>query len=105
MAVAAYNNDIFTAFAFLGFFIVMIPLKWHIICASGRILGAICNVLTECDLAWNTGSCMYIAWTAIGCLNMFINSTLWKGTALDIAPIWCDICKSAVCVYTYRPKA
>lgn len=34
---------------------------------------------------------MYIIWTAFSCLNWFINSQLFKGTAIDRAPIWCEI--------------
>jgi pheromone a factor receptor len=31
-------------------------------------------------------------WTAIGCLNLFINSIVWHHNAINWAPAWCDIC-------------
>lgn len=34
-----------------------------------------------------------MAWTALGCLNGFINSIIWNGNAINWAPVWCDICK------------
>lgn len=30
-------------------------------------------------------------WTALGCLNQFINSIVWNGNAINWAPVWCDI--------------
>lgn len=49
--------------------------------------------LTESFPAWNTGTCLYMLWSAIGCLNAFINSIVWTGNAIDKAPLWCDFCK------------
>jgi len=65
-------NDVFPAFAFVGFAMVLIPFPWHL-------------------QAWNTGTCLYMFWTGIGCLNLFINSIIWKGNAINWAPVWCDI--------------
>nr|AAQ96346.1 pheromone receptor Rcb3 B43 [Coprinopsis cinerea] len=62
----------FPIFAFIGFVLVLIPLPWHL-------------------QAWNSGTCLYMIWTAIGCLNLFINSLIWHGNAIDWAPVWCDI--------------
>lgn len=62
----------FTVFAFIAFILVLIPLPWHF-------------------QAWNSGTCLYMIWTAIGCLNLFINSIVWHNNAIDWAPIWCDI--------------
>ncbi|KIM42060.1 hypothetical protein M413DRAFT_445231 [Hebeloma cylindrosporum] len=59
-------------FAFLSFLLVLIPLPWHL-------------------QAWNSGTCLFMIWTAIGCLNQFINSIVWHGNIVDRAPIWCDI--------------
>ncbi len=42
--------------------------------------------------AWNVGTCLYMAWTSISCLNQFINSVVWNGNAINWAPVWCDIC-------------
>jgi pheromone a factor receptor len=63
----------FSVFAFLGFVIVCIPFPWHF---QSR----------------NTGTCMYMAWVAIGCLNQFVNSVVWAKNAINYAPVWCDIC-------------
>nr|AAQ96349.3 pheromone receptor Rcb3 B47 [Coprinopsis cinerea] len=62
----------FPIFAFIGFVLVLIPFPWHL-------------------QAWNSGTCLYMIWTAIGCLNMFINSIIWHRNAIDWAPVWCDI--------------
>ncbi|KAF9450970.1 STE3-domain-containing protein [Macrolepiota fuliginosa MF-IS2] len=63
---------LFSVFAFVAFVLVLIPLPWHL-------------------QAWNSGTCLYMIWTAIGCLNLFINSIVWHGNAIDWAPVWCDI--------------
>nr|ANB67031.1 pheromone receptor [Agrocybe salicacicola] len=62
----------FPIFAFLSFLLVLIPLPWHL-------------------QAWNSGTCLFMIWTAVGCLNQFINSIVWHGNAIDWAPVWCDI--------------
>lgn len=63
---------LFPIFAFVGFTTVLIPLPWHL-------------------QAWNSGTCMYIVWTALGCLLHFVNSVVWRNNALNVAPVWCDI--------------
>ncbi|KAI0061277.1 STE3-domain-containing protein [Artomyces pyxidatus] len=62
----------FSAFAFIGFVIPLIPLYWHI-------------------KAGNAATCMYIFWASLGCLNLFINSCVWNGNMRNLAPVWCDI--------------
>ncbi|KAF9462766.1 STE3-like pheromone receptor [Collybia nuda] len=62
----------FSIFSFIGFVVVLIPLPWHF-------------------QAWNSGTCLFMIWTAVGCLNLFINSIIWHGNVKDVAPIWCDI--------------
>nr|UWI70536.1 pheromone receptor B2 [Pleurotus eryngii] len=59
-------------FSLLAFILVLIPLPWHL-------------------QAWNSGTCLYMIWTAIGCLNYFVNSIVWHGNAIDWTPVWCDI--------------
>lgn len=68
----AYPNEVFSAFAFLGFLMCCIPFPWHL-------------------EAWNTGTCLYMFWTGLACLNQFVNSIVWKGSVLNVAPVWCDI--------------
>lgn len=63
----------FPVFAFLGFVVVLIPLPWHL-------------------QSWNAGTCLYMLWTALACLNQFVNSIVWHNNAINWAPVWCDIC-------------
>ncbi|KAF5378593.1 hypothetical protein D9615_007162 [Tricholomella constricta] len=65
-------NEVFSAFSFIGFLMCCIPFPWHL-------------------EAWNTGTCLYMAWTGLACLNQFINSVIWHGNAINWAPVWCDI--------------
>ncbi|THV00877.1 putative pheromone receptor [Dendrothele bispora CBS 962.96] len=68
----AYSNSIYITFAFLGFAMSMIPLPWHL-------------------EAWNTGTCLYMIWTGLSCLNFGINAIVWNKDAIVRAPVWCDI--------------
>ncbi|KAF9468427.1 pheromone receptor [Collybia nuda] len=70
--IAAPPNYVFSIFAFTGFLMCCIPFPWHL-------------------QAWNTGTCLYMAWTGLSCLNLFINSVVWNTTAINYAPVWCDI--------------
>ena len=45
-------------------------------------------------IAWNTGTCLYMAWTALGLLVYFVNSVVWHNDAINYAPVWCDISAS-----------
>ncbi|KAK7435127.1 a-factor receptor [Stygiomarasmius scandens] len=68
----------FPIMAFIGFVLVLIPFPWHL-------------------QAWNSGTCLFMAWMALGCLNAFVNSIVWRNDAIDRAPYWCDI-SSAITV-------
>jgi pheromone a factor receptor len=63
---------LFPVFSFLGFILVLVPMPWHL-------------------QAWNSGTCFYMFWTALGCLNQFINSIVWADNAINWSPVWCDI--------------
>ena len=65
---------LYPIFVFLSFVMVLIPLPWHL-------------------QAWNVGTCAYMIWTAIACLNQFVNAVVWRDNAINYAPVWCDICK------------
>ncbi|KAH7911860.1 pheromone A receptor-domain-containing protein [Hygrophoropsis aurantiaca] len=65
-------NWVYTMFAFFGFLVSVIPLPWHL-------------------ESWNTGTCLYMIWTGLACLNQFINSIVWNSDVIDKAPVWCDI--------------
>ncbi|KAJ7164082.1 pheromone A receptor-domain-containing protein [Mycena filopes] len=63
---------VYPIFAFIGFILVLIPLPWHL-------------------QAWNSGTCLFMIWTALGCLNLFINTIVWHNNITDWSPVWCDI--------------
>lgn len=63
---------LYTVFVFISFILVLIPLPWHL-------------------QAWNVGTCSYMIWVAIACLNQFVNSIVWRDNAINWAPVWCDI--------------
>ncbi|EIM84333.1 fungal pheromone STE3G-protein-coupled receptor, partial [Stereum hirsutum FP-91666 SS1] len=65
-------NHVFSAFSFIAFVMCAVPAYWHL-------------------EAWNTGTLLYMFWTGVPVLNMFINSIVWDGNALNSAPVWCDI--------------
>ncbi|KAJ8589294.1 fungal pheromone STE3G-protein-coupled receptor, partial [Rhizopogon salebrosus TDB-379] len=62
----------FPVLSFLGACLLLIPLPWHF-------------------QAFNSGTCLYMIWTALGLLNLSINSIVWRSTAINYAPVWCDI--------------
>ncbi|KAI0061248.1 STE3-domain-containing protein [Artomyces pyxidatus] len=62
----------FSALSFIGFVVSPIPFYWHLQAA-------------------NVGTCLYMFWSSIGCLNLFINSCIWNGNTKNSAPVWCDI--------------
>ncbi|KAK6987715.1 STE3-like pheromone receptor [Favolaschia claudopus] len=66
------SYPVYPIFAFLGFVCVLIPLPWHF-------------------QAWNSGTCLFMMWTALSCLIGFVNSVVWRESIADVAPIWCDI--------------
>ena len=68
-----FTYPLFPVLACLGFVLALIPLPWHF-------------------RAWNSGTCFYMMWASLACLNQFVNSVVWAGNALNPAPIWCDIC-------------
>jgi len=65
-------NWVFSMFSFIGFVVVTIPFPWHL-------------------EAWNTGTCLYMAWTSLSCLSLFINSIVFNKTVINMVPVWCDI--------------
>lgn len=87
------SNQVFTAFSFLGFLLCVIPLPWHL--EGKHLYFASLVISTNCwsVSAWNTGTCLYMIWTGLACLNQFINSIVWNGNAVNWAPVWCDICR------------
>ncbi|KAJ2937036.1 hypothetical protein H1R20_g62, partial [Candolleomyces eurysporus] len=66
------SNQAYSAISFIACFLVLIPMPWHL-------------------EAWNTGTVLYMSWTATSLLNFFINSIIWNGNFKNWAPVWCDI--------------
>lgn len=67
---------LFPLLSLIGFVLSLIPLPWHL-------------------QVWNSGTCYFMIWSAISCLNKFVNSIVWAGSAADSAPALCEICASA----------
>ncbi|KAH9958653.1 GPCR fungal pheromone mating factor [Russula compacta] len=65
-------NEMYTALSFVGFLMCAIPFYWHM-------------------EAWNAGTCLYMAWTGLGCLMQCINSIIWNKNMVDRAKIYCFI--------------
>ncbi|KAI9462940.1 pheromone A receptor-domain-containing protein [Russula earlei] len=65
-------NQVYSAFSFVGFLMCAIPFYWHL-------------------ESWNTGTCLYMAWTGLGCLIQCINSIVWNKNMINRAPVYCDI--------------
>ncbi|EJF59107.1 fungal pheromone STE3G-protein-coupled receptor, partial [Dichomitus squalens LYAD-421 SS1] len=77
----------FPVLAFLGAFVVLVPFPWHL-------------------QAWNAGTCLFMIWTAIACLNLGINSIVWNNNVINFAPVWCDISsRTIVAVAVALPAA
>jgi pheromone a factor receptor len=89
---AYYPNAVYSVFSFLGFVVVIIPLRWHLEGTLNCYAAILFHVMLLV-LAWNVGTCLYILWTALGCISGFVNSIIYKNTAQNIAPIWCYISK------------
>lgn len=88
------ENLIFIIFCFVGFWLSVIPLYWHLQGKLPFTNGPKFEYKRSTFTAWNTGTCVYMVWTALGCLIYCINAILWRGNVIDKAPIYCDISKA-----------
>ncbi|GJE86298.1 fungal a-factor pheromone receptor STE3 [Phanerochaete sordida] len=61
-----------TALSFISFFLVSIPLYWHL-------------------EAWNVGCILYIIWIGMSSLIFGINGCIWRDNAIVYVPVWGDI--------------
>ncbi|KAF8891686.1 STE3-like pheromone receptor, partial [Infundibulicybe gibba] len=66
------TNTLFSVLSFLTCICVSIPFPWHL-------------------EAWNTGTCLLMAWIGLSSMNNFVNSVIWRADAINRAPVWCDI--------------
>lgn len=44
---------------------------------------------------WNVGVCMFGLWLSLVGITIGVDTIIWSDSADDIAPVWCDICKSS----------
>jgi hypothetical protein len=44
----------------------------------------------------NIGACILVVWVFIGSLGFLVNAIVWWDNVETNAPVWCDICESAV---------
>lgn len=65
-------NWVYTMFALSCSVLVSIPFWWHL-------------------EAWNTGTCLFMAWAGLGCFIGGVNSIIWNDNVMNVAPVWCDI--------------
>lgn len=65
---------LFPILSCIGFVLSLIPLPWHL-------------------QAWNSGTCYFMIWSALSCLNKFVNSIVFAHGAVDSAPALCEICE------------
>jgi len=72
MALHPPPNQVYSAFSFIGFVLCAIPFYWHL-------------------EAWNAGTCLFMAWTGLGCFIQCINSIIWNHNTINRAPIYSDI--------------
>ncbi|KAL1753925.1 fungal pheromone STE3G-protein-coupled receptor [Schizophyllum commune] len=63
---------LFPICAFLGCIGCLIPFPWHL-------------------QSMNSGTCFFMFWTSLACLNYGVNAVVWHGNAINSAPVWCDI--------------
>lgn len=42
----------------------------------------------------NIGTLLNVGWLIAGNLIFLVNALVWRDTYEDIAPVWCDVCKS-----------
>ncbi|KAM5538798.1 hypothetical protein V8D89_007520 [Ganoderma adspersum] len=62
----------FPILSLIGSVLVIIPLPWHF-------------------QAWNSGTCLFMIWTSIACLNLGVNAIVWNDNVINRGPVWCDI--------------
>ena len=73
---------LFPVVSFLGAVAAFVPLPWHL-------------------QAWNAGTCIYMFWAGFASLIQFVNSIVWHGNMENVAPVWCDICKSCISLVVF----
>ncbi|KAG6813674.1 hypothetical protein H0H92_008522 [Tricholoma furcatifolium] len=80
-------TPLFSTLSLISSILVLIPYPWYL---QSR----------------NTGAGLYMIFTSLGCLNLFINSLTWRGGTDNAAPVWCDIStKFMIAVGTALPAA
>ncbi|KAI0274471.1 pheromone A receptor-domain-containing protein [Russula aff. rugulosa BPL654] len=75
-------NELYSAFSFIGKRATI-----HLIALF---------FLRMMNVARNTGTCLFMIWTGLGCLLQCINSIVWNKNMINRVPVYCDICNSLV---------
>lgn len=47
--------------------------------------------------SWNTGVYAFVLWLFLSSFSFAVNTIIWSSDVEDKAPVWCDICKFAIC--------
>ena len=88
----AVEQGFLTAFNFITFILVCIPLYWHLE-GEPAIASKREGHLLTIEPAWNVGCILYIGWIATFTLMQGINCIVWRNNAINWAPVWGDICR------------
>lgn len=86
-------NHVYSAFSFITLILVLIPLPWHLEGELPFVVFSRIHPDIVLPAAWNTGTVLYMLWTATSLLIHFINSIIWDGNVVNHSPTWCDICE------------
>ena len=85
-------NELYSVFSFIGFVLSVIPFYWHFKGTRATIHLIGLQSLTKNDnVARNTGTCLFMIWTGLGCLLQCVNSIVWNKNMINRAPVYCDI--------------
>jgi pheromone a factor receptor len=82
--------QLYAAFSFVGFVFCAVPFYWHLQGSCDD--SSVWIVGTKTFLAaWNTGTCLYMAWVGLACLIQCINAIVWNDNMIIRATVYCDI--------------
>ena len=85
------TSHLYAGFSFVAVILCAIPFYWHLQGSSVTYLGSWLGSKRFFFVAWNTGTCLYMAWVGLGCLVQCVNAILWNNNMVIKATVWCDI--------------
>ncbi|KAI1790869.1 STE3-domain-containing protein [Ganoderma leucocontextum] len=71
MSLATTESIVTGSFSLFGACLISVPLYWHL-------------------EAWNVGCVLYIFWIGLLCLFNGVNYLVWRDSAINFSPRWCD---------------